>query len=195
VCRLGQKKLISLQYVHLHIQVCNSTHPRPQFLYHWCRIMSPGLFLKYEEEAIYMGDEFFSSRSLFCFRHREGTHGCNEKKESVGVKVIFHWIKLELRWLILKPHTGAGSEFFFFSLLFSFFFLSRRPRRNLGLPPLPLWSTSSSVSAHFQYKIIVIMYFLANSFGEVLYSCSLIFPPNFNSLGDRLVRPVPSFIT
>jgi hypothetical protein len=170
------------------MQVCNSPTPHPNF-YHWFQIMSPGLVLKYEEEAVYMGEEFFSSRSLFCFRHHEGSHGCNEMKESVGVKVIVHWIKLELRGLLLKPHTRGRFRILF--LLSSFCC----PRWNLGLPPLLLWSPSSPVSAHFQYKIIVIMYFLANSFGEVLYSCSLIFPPNFNTSGDRLVRPVPSFIT
>jgi len=67
--------------------------------------MSPGLVLKYEEEAICMGEEFFSTCSLLCFRHREGSHGYNEKKESVGVKVIVHWIKLQLRSLLLKSHT------------------------------------------------------------------------------------------
>jgi hypothetical protein len=60
-----------------------------------------------------MGEEFFSTCSLLCFRHREGSHGCNWKKENVGVKVIVHWIKLELMGQLLKLHTRAGSDFFF----------------------------------------------------------------------------------
>ena len=63
-----------------------------------------------------MGEEFFSTCSLLCFRHREGNHGHNEKKESMGVKVIVRWIKLELMSLLLKPHTQGRFRIFFLLL-------------------------------------------------------------------------------
>jgi len=39
-----------------------------------------------------MGEEFFSTCSLLCFRHREGSHGGSEKKESVEWK----WLSIGL---------------------------------------------------------------------------------------------------